>query len=56
MSYLRPLLWQLVPSEFKNLNTAFKAAFKNLKLNTPHVGCLKDILEMLDLFKLLVWG
>ena len=35
ISYLGPLIWQLVPSEFKDLNTvsAFKATIKKWKPN-----------------------
>ena len=35
ISYLGPLIWQLVPSEFKDLNTvsAFKAAIRKWKPN-----------------------
>ena len=35
ISYLGLLIWQLVPSEFKDLNTvnAFKATIKNWKAN-----------------------
>ena len=35
ISHLGPLIWQLVPFEFKELNTvsAFKAAIKNWKPN-----------------------
>ena len=35
ISYLGPLIWQLVPSKFKDLNTvsAFKAAIKKCKPN-----------------------
>ena len=35
ISYLGTLIWQLVPSEFKDLNTvsAFKAAFRKWKRN-----------------------
>ena len=55
--YLDPIIWQLIPSEFKDLNTvsAFKAAIKkNGSQTTAHAGHVKHISKMLDLFKLLV--
>ena len=45
--------WQLVPSEFKD-SKSFKTG--NGSQATAHAGYGKHILEMLALFKLLVWG
>ena len=54
--YLGPLIWQLVPSEFEDLNTAsaFKAAIRKWKPSNCPCRLCKHILEILDLFKLLV--
>ena len=51
ISYLGALIWQLVPSKFKDLNTvsAFKAAIRkwNGSQTTAHAGYAKIILEIL---------
>ena len=56
--YLGPLIWQLVPFEFKDLNTvsAFKWRLGNGSQTTAYASYVKHILEMLNLFKLPVWG
>ena len=48
----------IVPSEFKDLNTVsvFKQLLGNGGQTTAHAGYVKHRLEMLDLFKLFVWG
>ena len=51
ISYLGPLIWQLVLTEFKDLDTAiaFKTAIRKWKRTTAHEGYVKLILEMLNL-------
>ena len=58
ISYQGPLVWQLIRSEFKDLNTvsAFKTAIRKWNQTTAHAGYVKYILEMLHLFKLLFWS
>ena len=58
ISYLGPLMWQLVPSEFIDLNnvSALKQLLGNGSQATAHAGYVKHILGKLDSFKLLVWG